>query len=639
MMMPVPDRQSLRLQTPGIASAGDSFSIVVDGHAITARPGESVAASLTAARVLRLRTSERGGERGMYCGMGACFECLVTIDGVPGQRACLTKVRASMRIDTRRGPDTSAAVDKNDPVSVDGSIVNAVAADDSSVDALAVQGATEGTWPMHCDVAIIGAGPAGLSAAKVASAHGLSVVLADERAAPGGQYFKPLAAGYRFSTSSAFDRQFAAGSELVANVRALGATIFEEATVWDVRQERGGSIVVRFERHGVSQSLRARRLLVAAGAYERPWPVPGWTLPGAMTTGAVQTLARAYRVAAGERILIAGNGPLNLQVAAEIARGGGNVVAVAEAADRFNVNSFNDLWAMLRLRPALVRDGMGYLRALRRHAVPVLFRRTLVRIEGGERVQRAVLAKVDRTGKPIAGSEQAYDVDVVAAGYGFLPSVEITRLLGCEHAPDPRRGDELVPVRDDDGRTSIPEVFVAGDCGGAWGAAAAIASGDIAGAAMVRDLSDGTHSTSAGRLATRVRKARKLRESDLAFQRHLWNIYSAPLHPEHCIDAQTVVCRCENVVRAAVERRIDNGDDLGKIKRATRCGMGRCQGRYCFPAISALLKLRTPTGGECGDRDVQRANTDQADCHCGTDFDGGAGGGDCRSAARRRSHQ
>ena len=85
---------------------------------------------------------------------------------------------------------------------------------------------------------------------------------------------------------------------------------------------------------GRSTLYRPKRLVLATGAYEQSLPMPGWTLPGVMTVGGLQTLARSYRVAPGERIVIAGNGPLCLQTAAELLDGGANVVAVLEAAPR-----------------------------------------------------------------------------------------------------------------------------------------------------------------------------------------------------------------------------------------------------------------------------------------------------------------
>ena len=139
-------------------------------------------------------------------------------------------------------------------------------------------------------------------------------------------------------------------------------------------------------------TFRPRRLVIAAGAHERPVPIPGWTLPGVMTTGAMQTLARANRVSPGERVVIAGNGPLNLQLACELLDGGVAVAAVAEAAPRPGLAQWRQAAAMLRAGADLAWDGLGYLRKLRAAGVPVLWGSTPVACEGDGRFATLVLA-------------------------------------------------------------------------------------------------------------------------------------------------------------------------------------------------------------------------------------------------------
>ena len=550
-----------RLARKGIEPAAPAIEILVDGRPVAAFAGESVAATLAAAGLKTLRATPAGGDRGLYCGMGACFECRVTIDGRPGQRACLASVKPGMQVSTGRQPVETSGVPQVQPAA----------------------------RSERCAVLVIGAGPAGLAAADAASAAGAAVVILDERAASGGQYFKPLAPSHRFHAGRPADGQFGAGAELIARVLGRGVRIFNAALVWDARAQDDGGVEIHALDPEGPVTWRAEKLVVATGAYERAWAVPGWTRPGVMTTGAAQTLSRAYRVSPGRRVLFAGNGPLNLQVAADLARDGVEVVAVAEGAAspfRAPVADIASLWGA---RPALAWRGLGYLATLRRRGVPVLYQHVLVRVEGTGRAERAVVAAIDDAGALVRGSERAFEVDTVCTGYGFAPSNEVTRLLGCSHAADPRNGVTLVALHDQDGRTSVRDVFIAGDAGGPWGAHAAIHQGTLAGAAAAADLAG--QGTQRSAIVTRARQGLAL---EAVFQDALWRVFAMPRLGDRLAGEATLACRCENVTFGAVRHAIGAGErTLAGIKRATRCGMGPCQGRYCSPLIAEMLTRDT----------------------------------------------
>lgn len=510
------------------------------GRDVAARPGDSIAAALAVAGETATGTRRSGAARGIFCGMGVCHDCLVTVNGRRGMRACMVTAADGMDIwpeDDRRLAEGTIPPD---------------AAPVRTVEA---------------DLAIVGAGPAGLSAARIAAAAGARVVVLDERTETGGQYFKPRSAGYR--GRPALDRQHRRGIALRDDAVASGAEIIPDQVVWFARREADGSFDLRSLGPTQAMRLSARAVILASGAYERPAVVPGWTLPGVMTIGAAQTLARRYGVTPGERVLIAGHGPLGLQLAAELGTLGARVVALAE---RGRPGAGAALFDMLRTAPRLVADGVGYRLAALRNGTPVLTGWQLTRVLGGDRAEAAELTQI------ATGRTRRIEADMIAAGDGFAPQLELARLLGVPLTLDAQ--GQMRPERDREGRTPVPGLWIAGDAGGMGGAELALCQGELGGAGAMAHLGIGTGGEGT---ATRRRLARAER-----FQAALWSAFRAPVRALPKDDA--ILCRCEEVTVAAARRAMARGaDDLATLKQATRVGMGRCQGRYCLPQALRLL--------------------------------------------------
>jgi NADPH-dependent 2,4-dienoyl-CoA reductase/sulfur reductase-like enzyme len=534
-----------------------------NGRALAGRRGQSIAAALLAVGERGLRRTRDGYPRGVFCGMGVCQECLVVVDGVAGQRACMTKLAPGMAI---------ASQDYRAPVRVAAYPLAAEAPRDIE----------------PCDLLIVGGGASGLSAALAAARAGIKPVLLDERVELGGQFYKQLAAELREAGGGAVDRQMQDGRDLIEAARAAGVTVLSGATVWGAFRPQGIAVEIAAEIGGATRLFAPRQLILAQGAYERGVPMPGWTLPGVMTTGAAQTLLRAYGTPAGRRVLLAGNGPLNLQVGAELQAAGVEVAAVAELAPP-PWTSPGATFAMLRHAPDLVRDGILHLARLRGAGVPLLYRHGLVALEGDAQVARAVVARIGDDGSVVSGTERKFDVDAVCMGYGFLPQSELARALGCRHVWNAARG-ALEVVRGDDGSTSVAGVHVAGDGGGLGGARAARAQGTLAGIAAARALGRPFSPALEREIETATRALAHAR----GFQAALWQLYRAPQLADRLAAPDTVICRCEEVAR----RTVDDGAGvagglIGAAKRDTRAGMGRCQGRYCGPLLAARV-----AGGE-----------------------------------------
>ena len=540
------------LRVAGAELGADALAFDFEGRRIPGRPGETLAAALTAAGERELRETKGRERRGLFCGMGVCQECLIEIDGRGSQRACMTKLDGPLSV--RRQSHCAATADLPPPT----------------------EHPTGDEEILTPDILVLGGGAGGLNAATAAARAGARVLLVDERPQPGGQYYKqPLRAGL------ADDAQFAGGRALIAKAEAAGVAFLRGAQLWGAFEPLDLMI---FD-GAASRLCRPQRLIVAAGAYERGRPVPGWTLPGVMTTGAAQTLLRSYAVLPGKRVLVAGNGPLNLQVALELARAGADVAAVVELARRPGFWAAAALAKMLTSTPALALRGRGYMVELKRRGIPLLHGHVVASIErAGDRLRAQVIPW------PAGGGETSrrYEVDTVCVGYGFMPSNEILRALGCRHSFDPVRG-HLVTERDGDGLTSVAHVYAVGDCTGLGGAPAAEAEGVIAGLAAARSLG---LAPAAGQEQA-IAQARAQLRRHRRFQSGLWELFRAPRLLTELAGPQTVICRCEELTLAEIEAGFDDGTrSIGAVKRVTRAGMGRCQGRYCGPVLAALAATR-----------------------------------------------
>jgi len=235
----------VRLHSNHFKVNAEAVKFTFNGEPIDALAGETIAAALIAAQHIEQRVTTGGESRGLFCGMGVCYECLVNIDGRCAQRACLTQVRPGMRVETHhdgqllRDAQPLVSVPANDPAITD------------------------------CDMLIVGAGPAGLSAGLEAALGGLEVTILDERPHPGGQYFKPLASSHAFTAPRDADQQFTEGLRLTERVLAAGVSVINDATVWSARRNDSNELEIGVMCDGVMTLFRPRLLILATGASER----------------------------------------------------------------------------------------------------------------------------------------------------------------------------------------------------------------------------------------------------------------------------------------------------------------------------------------------------------------------------------
>jgi NADPH-dependent 2,4-dienoyl-CoA reductase/sulfur reductase-like enzyme len=432
----------------------------------------------------------------------------------------------------------------------------------------------------EAELLILGSGPAGLAAAIEATRAGARVAVLDENARPGGQIYRQLNSGFSVTDPDVLGHDYERGQELLAEFGSIANRVeyLDDALVWDISSDRE----LAFLRREESQSLGYRTLIIAVGAYDRPIPFSGWTLPGVFTAGGAQRLVKTQRVLPGERILLAGTGPLQLALANQIADAGGKVEAIVEAG---NIDKWMSLARGAWGQWTLIADAWRYWSGIRRAGIPLWREHIIVEARGDGRVEEAVVARVDENWRPVPGTQRTLAVDAVCVGYGFVPSVELTRLAGCEHRYEARLGG-WVPRRGEHMETSVANVYAAGDCAGVAGSFVAIEEGRIAGLAAARALGY----LSVEDAARRMQPSRERLAGLLRLRQALDEISVPRPGLYELATDDTIVCRCEELTLGELKAALaEDVADLNEVKRMTRVGMGNCQGRMCGPALLEIL--------------------------------------------------
>jgi NADPH-dependent 2,4-dienoyl-CoA reductase/sulfur reductase-like enzyme len=531
------------------------------GRALTAPRGATIAAALLANGITSWRlTRGEGRRRGLFCGIGHCYDCLVDVGDTPAVRACQVQVSEGDEVRQSRSVGGWSAADPP----------GAGAADEAG------QG-DPAAGALRTEIAVVGAGPAGMAAALAAADAGCAVTLVDPAPQIGGQIYRQ---DQRVAVGESAPPQVTGGlpdrfHRAAAHPRI---SLLLGASVWHA--QGSGS---RFLLHCTGQApavIDAAAVVLATGAAEVVFPFPGWTLPGLVTAGAAQAMLKAQDTLVGRRVLVAGSGPLLLPAAAGLARHGARVVAVCEAARPARLLSRAPALAR---HPAKALEAAGYAVALARHRIPVWPGRALLACEGERQVERAVVAPVDAAGRQ-AGRARTVAVDAVAVSAGFAPVLELARALDCDCQPQPQRpaaAAATVAVAPDQA-TSTPGVFACGEATGVGGADLAEAEGTVAGAAAARLLGrldePGYRQQAAGPLR-RIARSRR-------FAAWLDGTYPVTDGWLERLRPDTVICRCEEVSWADLADAFALGAaDLRAVKGITRCGMGYCQGRVCGPGL------------------------------------------------------
>jgi NADPH-dependent 2,4-dienoyl-CoA reductase/sulfur reductase-like enzyme len=424
---------------------------------------------------------------------------------------------------------------------------------------------------MTHDAVVIGAGPAGMAAAATTARLGLKTLLLDEQPRVGGQIYRNLE-GTTSSVASLLGEDYTGGRALVDDLRASGAEVRHSAFVWDVSQD----LCVTGVADGRTFQVRPRELIAAVGAMERASPLPGWTLPGVMNAGAAQIAMKSDGVVPVGPVVLAGSGPLLLQVACQLVDAGSEVAALVETTSaRARIDAIRHLPRALRA-PAYLLKGAKMLMRLRAAGVRRYAGATDLRVDGTD---SATALRFSR-----GSARHVIAADLLLLHHGVITNTQLSRLLRVEHAWSKAQQCWNV-VCDPYGQTSLPGFRVAGDGAAIAGALAARESGALAalGAAHALGRLDA--------LEVRRRSAPHLRKlaSHQAIRPFLDALYRPPEFISNPPD-ETIVCRCEEVTAGRIREMARLGcRGPNQTKFFSRCGMGPCQGRICGTPVTQIL--------------------------------------------------
>lgn len=425
------------------------------------------------------------------------------------------------------------------------------------------------------DLAIVGAGPAGLSAAVTAARLGLTVTLLDAGPRPGGQIWRRPAPELRpLPPLAPVQRAQRHGLVRHLPLHHVWSAVREEPDLWAVhavtneeRDDGDGERPVR---------ITARALLLATGAHERHLPFPGWTLPGVVGAGGAQAMLKAHLVLPGRRVVVAGSGPLLLAVASSLAAAGARVPAVVEASGYLG---YARRPGALAADPGKLAEGAAHAAVLLRHRVPLRTRSAVTAAHGTDRVEAVTVTRLDADWRPLPGTARRVRCDALAVGHGLVPQTDLATTLGC--ATRRTADGAFALVLDDDLETTVRGVWAAGESAGIGGERVALAEGELAARAVARRLRG---------VATVTPALRRRRARLRAFADAMTAVHAPGPGWTGWLTDATEVCRCEEVTAGRVREAVRDlgARDARTVKLLTRAGMGWCQGRTCGQAVARL---------------------------------------------------
>ena len=433
----------------------------------------------------------------------------------------------------------------------------------------------------HYDLIVVGGGPGGMAAAVSARRAGLSVLVTNEQGHLGGQIYHSIETTAP-DKARLLGKDYQYGKGLVSDFKACGADHLPQTLV--ASMEAGGNLSCVTPDGPVA--LEAGYTIVAAGAMERPVPIPGWTLPGVMGAASVDILFKQSDVIPKGRVVFAGSGPLFLSVISHMIDCGVEIAAILDTSSLKQVFPALPHLPMALAQPDLMVKGLAFQAKIKRARIPVIKGIEEIRALGKERLEGVQYQRKGQTTELAA--------DLLLLHEGLIPNTQISRLLQCDHAWD--AGQRYwKPVVDDWGQSSVPGTAFVGDCTGIAGAKAAEHAGHLAGLQAAHSLGFITREERDQKAAPHIRA----RIKNTRIRPFVEALYPPNVRFTLPRDPNTVICRCEDVRLGEIQAAMAKGCTTPvTLKNKTRAGMGRCQGRTCGPLVTEILAHAQNTSPE-----------------------------------------
>lgn len=319
------------------------------------------------------------------------------------------------------------------------------------------------------ELIVIGSGPSGLTAAIEAAKNKVKVLLIDENIKAGGQLFKQIHKFFGSSAHYSGIRGINIGENLIKKAEEEGVKVLLNRIVIGLFKDKKVVVKQGLDNKGKNiEIFEADKIVIASGASENAIYFPGWTLPGVMSAGAVQTMINVHRVLPGKKILMVGSGNVGLIVSYQLIQAGAEVKAVIEALPKIG----------------------GYevhADKIKRLGVPIYTSHTIVEAKGNLEVEEAVIAKVDKNWQTIPNTERILKVDTISVAAGLKPLIKLVRMADCKCIYIPELGG-WVPIHNKNMETTYSGIYVAGDVTGVEEANTALEEGRLAGIAVAESL-------------------------------------------------------------------------------------------------------------------------------------------------------
>ncbi len=446
------------------------------------------------------------------------------------------------------------------------------------------------------DVVIVGSGIGGLSAAQTLSGYGLDILIIDENVQAGGQLLRKSKKQRQNFLKFDPDVVKKKGFSLISKVNGTrpGIDRIGQAQVLGVFRDRRLLIHAPKEKSlapspGQIMEVRAEHLILATGARERYLPFKGWTLPGVMSLGAAQILMKSHGVLPSFNTLIAGTSPLMMVLAWEIISNGGRVTAMMDA------NPFSKKLGFLPLIhrhwPKLMEGGF-YIGQMILNQVPMAHGTQIIEALGKGKLESVIAVKTRADGRVVKGSETQYPAQTLAMGHGFVPNIELAVQAGCDIGYDKNKGGWVVST-DPNLESSVESIYAVGEITGVAGGKKSHIQGQMAAISILKKMGKFTPKDQGG-LAKTIEELKFQNSQQTAYGAFLNHLSQLPASAYEQICDDTLICRCENITMGTIRQNIQLGfTSLAGIKKATRAGMGRCQGRICTAVVSDILMALT----------------------------------------------